>query len=163
MSTRCHSGIITVGQDPVSGVSLSGTRVNELAGVKNKLIINLSGSQLYGDIGFNNLSKKSEGKLRKHSPSIISINWQDFGVLPYGYDFWLDLVNVIRIEKKPVIVCCVGGHGRTGTCLAILCGLLEISKNPVSFIRKKYCSFAIETAEQENYVREILLGQKQLK
>lgn len=50
---------------------------------------------------------------------------------------------------------CIGGHGRTGTLLGvILCyaGLGE-SEDPVDWVRKNYCSHAIESEKQEWFVR----------
>ncbi|MBO0701496.1 MAG: hypothetical protein J2P38_01090 [Candidatus Dormibacteraeota bacterium] len=48
---------------------------------------------------------------------------------------------------------CGGGHGRTGTalaCLAVLSGLPRTQA--VGWVRRAYCTEAIETPEQEAFV-----------
>jgi len=49
---------------------------------------------------------------------------------------------------------CYGGHGRTGTalaCLAVLCG--HDPETAVDRVRSVYCERAVETQEQEAFVR----------
>ena len=55
---------------------------------------------------------------------------------------------------KRVLVRCLGGHGRTGTVLAVLAGLSGIDY-PCKFIRERYCEKAIEREEQKRYVKQI--------
>lgn len=54
---------------------------------------------------------------------------------------------------QQVEIGCLGGHGRTGTalaCLAILAG--EKPGDAVAWVRANYCSEAVETNTQEEWV-----------
>jgi len=65
------------------------------------------------------------------------------------------LCNVYRhaVKEKIIFVGCKGGYGRTG--LAIACLLkLHGSKNPVQEVRALYDKKAVETKEQEEFIRE---------
>lgn len=88
------------------------------------------------------------------------LGWKDYG-LPY---LSIEQVHVIADELlaaaragKKVEIGCIGGHGRTGTFLAILAVLCTPegeadAKAIIANIRQTYCSRAVETAEQEWYV-----------
>lgn len=55
---------------------------------------------------------------------------------------------------------CMGGHGRTGTILAILVGLADPDLTPgqcMAYVWKNYCGHAIECREQENFITTALL------
>jgi len=55
-----------------------------------------------------------------------------------------------------VLVHCMGGHGRTGTALAILLGLSgAMKKDPVAWLRKHYCEEAVETKKQIEYIQSL--------
>lgn len=58
---------------------------------------------------------------------------------------------------KMVEIGCIGGHGRTGTILALMYLLSAegdvSSEEAINFVRKAYCSNAIETYVQEWYVK----------
>ncbi len=66
--------------------------------------------------------------------------------------------SIIDAYKKAqeglwVEVGCIGGHGRTGTvlaCMAVLSGVK--ASNAVKWIKKNYCSHAVESSIQEWYV-----------
>ena len=52
-----------------------------------------------------------------------------------------------------VEVGCLGGHGRTGTALAVLAVLGgHPPDEAVAWVRANYCPEAVETAEQEAFV-----------
>lgn len=89
------------------------------------------------------------------SPKIITIEWPDYGVPPVSKEFWQNLYKYLRdIDGYTAFgVACLGGHGRTGTALAILRGLSDPSiVNPVEWVRENYCECSVETEEQFNYV-----------
>jgi protein-tyrosine phosphatase len=67
---------------------------------------------------------------------------------------WHLLDVYLRIRKgERVLVYCAGGHGRTGLFLASLLALVEPEiKDPVAELRRRYCSRAVETPEQEAQV-----------
>lgn len=87
----------------------------------------------------------------------IQVPWQDMGVPGLDDEHIIALVDLIgrMIGKgQTVEVGCIGGHGRTGTLLAIV-GLEHGIATPdeaVEFVRKNYCEQAIETKTQEWYI-----------
>lgn len=51
---------------------------------------------------------------------------------------------------------CLGGHGRTGTALASLAVLAGTPPDDaVAWVRANYCDRAVETAEQEAFIRQL--------
>ena len=84
------------------------------------------------------------------------LDWPDFGVPEDS----ARLVAVLRFALdrarggELVEIGCLGGHGRTGTamaCLAILTGVPP--DGAVPWVRANYCASAVETVEQEAFVR----------
>lgn len=55
-------------------------------------------------------------------------------------------------EGKKVSVSCIGGHGRTGTILAIINGLITKTKSPVEDVRKAICDKMVESRSQEEFI-----------
>jgi len=87
-------------------------------------------------------------------PPIALLDWPDQGIPAGGAAFWLGLVNVLPDPGK-VLVCCIGGHGRTGTCLASLLLVTQpgmTAKQVIDFVRARYCKHAIESLAQERYL-----------
>ncbi len=79
------------------------------------------------------------------APSWVKLEWEAF---------ILDLENIK--EEKDLLVFCVGGHGRTGTILSILVGLVHPERgDPVKWIRDNYCEQAVESKKQIEYVEKI--------
>jgi Protein-tyrosine phosphatase len=81
--------------------------------------------------------------------------WPDFGVPATRAPLRNLLGGVLDRSRsgKQVQVGCLGGHGRTGTalaCLAVMSGLP--APEAVSWVRQNYCSDAVETPEQEEFV-----------
>lgn len=85
----------------------------------------------------------------------ILLTWDDFDKPTFRYGFWRKLADGLLKRKQPVLVFCQGGHGRTGTCAAILLGLWGV-KRPISYLRQSYCREAVESPEQAMYVNSIL-------
>lgn len=94
---------------------------------------------------------------------IIRIDWPDGGTPSLTDKNWRSLVEDLKQRKARsgketfhVLVCCVGGHGRTGTALSILAALTGIApEDPVIFIRREYCRRAVETRSQCRYIKKI--------
>jgi hypothetical protein len=85
---------------------------------------------------------------------VIYIDWPDMSVPRLDVNDWRMLAKVMAKEKN-VYVACAGGHGRTGTALAILghfWGCLPKDMDPVDYLRKVYCSEAVETPKQGIYI-----------
>lgn len=83
------------------------------------------------------------------------IHWPDFGLPSMEWDRVIELVDIARREaqRKWVEVGCLGGHGRTGTFLALMS--VAGGANPqeaIKSVRERYCFKAIETKEQEWFV-----------
>lgn len=86
---------------------------------------------------------------------VIKIDWNDHGVPPVSFGFWEELYGLLPDGK--VIICCFGGHGRTGTALAALAiidGKLS-GQEAVDLIHKQHCTQAVETASQRRYLVEL--------
>lgn len=90
-------------------------------------------------------------------PDVIRLKWPDLSA-PWqvGPGFWARLYQSL---PHATMVCCVGGHGRTGT--AIACLLVASGMDPdlaILTVRTKHCRRAIETPEQEKYIRSLKPG-----
>lgn len=85
----------------------------------------------------------------------VLINWEDFSIPFVEPHFWRTLAKRLLELKQPVLVFCHGGHGRTGTALAILLGLWGV-KQPMSFVRQNYCVEAGESVAQITYLDHVL-------
>ncbi len=92
-------------------------------------------------------------------PAIVGLAWPDRGVPNLGRSWWKSLAGEIKALDGKVGVCCMGGHGRTGTMLAILVpmlgGVKGKKKCPVTWVRKNYCKEAVESDAQLDYVEYI--------
>jgi protein-tyrosine phosphatase len=87
------------------------------------------------------------------------IDWPDFGVI--DADFARSLAQAIAAELEQgetVEIGCLGGHGRTGTLLAIVIGVAESlsAEDALSEARRRYCLHAVETPAQEQLIAEAL-------
>lgn len=84
------------------------------------------------------------------------VDWPDFGV-PADADALRTALDDLLARARGgevVEVGCLGGHGRTGTalaCLAVLAG--TPADDAVAWVRSTYCKGAVETEEQEAFVR----------
>lgn len=92
--------------------------------------------------------------MRSQEHSIIFTSIQDF-TAPTSHQ--MDEIILFMHDKKKVLITCNGGHGRTGTVLAIWMHLQEGDEiNPIKRIRNLYCNRAVETIEQESFIYEYL-------
>jgi protein-tyrosine phosphatase len=84
------------------------------------------------------------------------IEWEDFG-LPEDAESAAQMIEAafMRARRGELVeVGCFGGIGRTGTvlaCMAVLAGVPPAKA--VAWVRDAYKTEAVETAEQENWVR----------
>jgi hypothetical protein len=86
------------------------------------------------------------------------IHWPDYGI-PTEEDLGLTQIYEAywrATQGEMVEIGCIGGHGRTGTILAIMhiaSAEGEVTADEaIKFVRKKYCSHAIESPIQEWYI-----------
>lgn len=102
-------------------------------------------------------------RLRTVEPRRIAVKWPDMGTPRVGPEFWpallADLFGLINREgDQTLFVGCFGGHGRTGTALAILGSLLDgipPTADPVRWVRNTYCAQAVETYTQIDYIQAV--------
>ena len=92
----------------------------------------------------------------ENEPGIVAIDWDDGGI-PIGLnkEWWQALADALKDINGDVAIVCVGGHGRTGTALAILAhmwGIVPSNADPVEFTRAQHCEQAVETQRQIIYV-----------
>lgn len=122
------------------------------------LIIDLAKSvtaTVYGTSTRGNVKKFTD----ELSAQILHIGWPDYGVISWDRSKFEQLLAAIKKDKlESVYVCCVGGHGRTGTMMSILAGLSGVipeGECPVTWLRKAYCDNVVESEKQLAYVGEI--------
>lgn len=97
-----------------------------------------------------------EGFATPHVPR-IAIRWADYGAPVVSKAEWGRIADLVK-KFGGATISCQGGHGRTGTCLAILgclLGLIPENMDPIKYVRKVYCNKAVESKEQVRYVHEI--------
>lgn len=152
----CHEGTITVFKDPKTGVLIRGG--GETRGLEiyfEDIIVALANV----DTKFIKIGEGVDApELEKYNPNTIRLYWDDMKAFPLDRDFWVDFIKFIRRTKKNITFCCIGGHGRTGTALAIVASLMGVKmegRDPVEFIRWNYCKEAVETRSQIDYIEEI--------
>ena len=87
-------------------------------------------------------------------PPVIALPWPDHGLPPVKFSFWPTLLRTLPHGR--IIVCCVGGHGRTGTTLALMSVMLEnrTGYDAIHTLRETYCDQAVETKGQVAYVSD---------
>ena len=95
----------------------------------------------------------------------IRVKWPDYGVPSVHYQFWKTLWKCLEDDSIPggrIVLCCIGGHGRTGTGLASMYLTQPLNKKKrastqqaIDFIRNNHCGNAIESPSQEKYLKEI--------
>lgn len=88
----------------------------------------------------------------------IVVDWPDLSVPGLYTRFWKGLVADIVQEQHNLVIVCFGGHGRTGTALAIIASLLyAVPENacPVRWVRDHYCKEAVETRAQARYIAAV--------
>lgn len=155
----CHTGNVLAFKDPVTGVEMyGGGSIKNCLFYDEMIVIDLADNYppelVISGLIMPELEKAAQDKR-------IKLSWKDYGVPRLGKGDWEILVKelraeVKRLEVKKILVCCVGGHGRTGTALAILAGLMgAVKDDPVKFIRENYCKKAVESNAQLKYVEEV--------
>jgi hypothetical protein len=86
----------------------------------------------------------------------MKILWGDFGPPPLPPELVYKLYQFLLRRDKNVHVHCAHGNGRTGTllaCFAICAGLPQAAKKaPLDWIREHYCSAAVESLSQREYL-----------
>jgi hypothetical protein len=87
-------------------------------------------------------------------PDVIRLDWPDMSApVHVGIRWWMRLLELLPAHT---CVCCVGGHGRTGTALASLLVASGMdAETAIRTVREQHCRRAIETQGQEAYVKAL--------
>ena len=101
----------------------------------------------------------SASGLNKVNSPWLDLYIQDYSA-PWELDaeFWANLVDDVKRlldDGTSILVCCYGGHGRTGLVLSILLGLIRpdlVGQCPIKTVREIYCGNAVESRGQAEYV-----------
>ena len=95
-------------------------------------------------------------------PVYIPLDWPDFQApskvgASFWQALWAELPEGTPEQPAKIVVCCMGGHGRTGTCLAALMivGAGMSAPNAVNLVRLNHCVSAVESDTQVNYLRAL--------
>jgi protein tyrosine phosphatase len=152
----CHTGNVLVAEigkvKIYGGGESAGINRNEadvlvsLASNRQTIEMNSSAMELFPSV--------------KPEQAFIYLNWADGTIPDIGDSFWNNLcTDITNIqEEKKILFYCMGGHGRTGTALAIVLSLLKIipgNECPVAWVRENYCKEAVETIAQKKYIEKI--------
>jgi hypothetical protein len=85
----------------------------------------------------------------------VHIEWPDFGLPTDTAALRATSAEILAkaTSGDMVEIGCIGGHGRTGTLLAILAIQAGVpADEAVAWVRTNYCISAVETVEQEQFV-----------
>jgi len=89
----------------------------------------------------------------------VRVSWPDHGTPDLDVAEWQSIATALRATRAPIFTGCMGGHGRTGTALAILGHFLRAfpdkGTDPIAHVRSVYCPEAVESTEQVEYVKAI--------
>lgn len=122
------------------------------------LIIDLA-NQVTSTVAGINTSKRIKKFVDQHGAQLMRISWHDYSVISWSRETFQELLDAIHADKlESVYVCCIGGHGRTGTMMSILAGLsgaVPEGECPVTWLRELYCDRVVESTEQLDYVEKI--------
>jgi hypothetical protein len=96
-------------------------------------------------------------------PRVLKIDWEDRKDPPLHPEFWVELAK--RLSGR-VLVCCQGGHGRSGSSAVALMMVLSpdySARDAIVHLRALHCPRAIESKLQHQYLNEVAeyLGRKQ--
>lgn len=93
----------------------------------------------------------------KDDPAVLYVDWPDGAAVEIEtLKFAIGWIKA-RIEKRNAVIeiGCIGGHGRTGTLAAAV--LVKSGMNAtdaIAYVKKEYCTKAIETAVQRKVLYE---------
>jgi hypothetical protein len=95
-------------------------------------------------------------------PDVVTLAWPDMTAPTHvGIRFWERLVSMM---PQDTAVCCVGGHGRTGTALAsMLVADGATAEDAIKRVRAEHCGRAIETKQQEDYIKGLAAERDKVK
>lgn len=129
------------------------------------LVISLLGDDVYFNrgevlVGGNTAARDlfPEGLFVTKAPTpFMHLDWPDYGAPALDRAWWSAFLTALTKIDGDVAVFCMGGHGRTGTFLAICANLFGWSGDgdPVAWVRDIYCRETVESDEQIAYIQAI--------
>jgi len=166
---NCHKGPVLV-MDNGEGLKIYGSSRSEANShfYEFDLVIGL-GEKVNPDLNVyanvrSILLDRLISKYYKRTEHIV-LAWPDMGVPKLSRDFWLELVEVLKKKGRDrnrskngykVLFHCMGGHGRTGTALAIMGSLVGKWEGDLTdIVREKHCEKAVETDGQIKYIEKV--------
>jgi hypothetical protein len=90
-------------------------------------------------------------------PPMVSLKWWDYSAPEETVVKYAELAARLAAEGKVIQFGCIGGHGRTGTFLALILlklGVVNDGDEAIKFVHQNYCEEAIESKSQEGAVRD---------
>ena len=155
-----HSLVVKVGN-----INLLPSSREEASEYPGDLLISLGVQITISDvIGFTGI-QEFPADLMPATPDHMTIAWPDMSVpLRLNAAWWDKFITwLTSLPEQDVVIHCQGGHGRTGTALAIILGLTDEVERSLAgnWVQKNYCSHAIESNSQIDYIEDIL-GVKQV-
>lgn len=113
---------------------------------------------LLDNMGFPDYLFDSEGRLGRRQ-RVVHFPIKDMGIPGAFYmrkfDNLIEIIIRYLKDGKRVHISCIGGHGRTGTVLSVIVGLMLRVDDPVEYIRSNYCKEAVESLEQHDLVAKL--------
>lgn len=152
---NCHTGNVLLSDKPIRLYGGGCTRGLQI--YKNSIMIDLGNVIDFTPVEFHGLEPTQSLKNSVNDYSLIRIEWADGSVPSLPMLFWDELAEMLIEQNRPVVCCCVGGHGRTGTALAILAHKFGITgeRCPVQWVRLNYCDEAVESLSQIEYIEDM--------
>lgn len=168
----CHQGMISIGWVNKAEIllgrnSAADNWIEEEQG-KLALVIGLLGfsyineQMIRANMSAQNIPGIMDLTITAKAPPNLVLDWPDFKAMKMERSWWDKLVDIISKLDGCVLIYCAGGHGRTGTVASIiasLAGLVPQDTCPVEWLRSVYCSHAVESNEQLDYI-EAITGRK---
>ena len=167
--SKCHTGNVLVFQH-ASGAGLylggwtrdawpkAGWAVIDLTGNKDLKAGEISADNMVAANAFSSVLATTAS-----DNIVLRLPIKDMNIPSWERAVWLALVEDTKkllAAGVNILICCTGGHGRTGLAAAILMGLLtdneEIKTDPITWLRKNYCEEIVETIPQAQYVWKML-------
>lgn len=149
-SPKCHVGTPEVFTDPATGQKwFAGGTSRGFVAPKDSVTVALTSYAM-------DMPILANIPLVPMQRQMVYINWPDGAAGPIKtLNDWKGLLRALRATKQNVAIACMGGHGRTGTFLAINAWLMELTQTPIEYIRKIYCDECVETQAQFDLVKKI--------
>ena len=170
-SFECHDGNVLVADfrnRKGKRIRIFGGGVTRGADIGSvDLVLNLTGEP-DKNIFLNEEAKKKFPELAKVFVSVpmVTIDWPDGESPPVPVETWKRFSEFLQEHNKDMdlLVMCLGGHGRTGTALALILHFLELpqldGRDVVEYVRDVYCRKAIETESQIEYLKKAGINTK---